>query len=181
MVEKHPDTDNIIHDCSRCQKILNESGEPVEQNAVYYVTVPDESSPYIVDSGVAVKHTERTKVIRDSVVEKMGVDVERANAIMITGNTNMMPKPSELPDDLEIPDSWKSVNFDTGDELPVSVQKSEYRREKGVDPEIARLDDDVLKVIGDSAQIDGSQNIIICEGCLEERDEINWAGSGIEE
>lgn len=180
MTQKHPETGKLIHNCSRCNDILNEDGGAVESQAVHYVNVPDENNPYIVDSGVAVKHTERTRIVRDSIMEEHEVDADRANIAMMTDNHKLLLTPSELPEDLDIPGSWQSVNFDTGEELPISIQKSEYVREEGVDPEMARLDDDVLKVLGDSAEIGGDENVLICAGCLRETDEIHWSGAEIE-
>lgn len=179
MTQKHPKTGNLIHNCSRCKDTLNEDGEPVESQAVHYVTVPEENNSYIVDSGVAVKHTERTKIIRDCIMEERGVDADRANVAMMVDDHKLVPVPSELPEELDIPDSWQSVNFDTGEELPISIQKSEYVRDEGVDPEIARLDDDVLKVLGDSAEVRGDENVLICGGCLRDADEIHWSGAEI--
>lgn len=179
MVKKHPETENNVYGCTRCENTLNPEGRPVESNAVYYVTATNETNPYRVDDGIALHHSDRTRRIRDAIMDLRGVDVWEANRAIENDKTKLLPTPDELPDDLDIPETWKSSNFDTGKQLPISINKSEFVTEENVDPELARQDEDVVQVGGQSVEIQGSANYLICENCLDGSDEINWSGHGI--
>ena len=141
-------------ECYRCNTELE---RPIEANANYVRgddMVVEETRPQLV----ALKHTERTRKIRDKVKDRHDLNATQANRVL--GRRD----PSYLR-----AEGKNGVEFDHTD-----LSEDDFEA-VGVDEPIhPENDPDVVRCLEKAVSVDVQKTGLVCDSCLKDSDEIIW-------
>lgn len=186
MSQRHSETNNLIHDCSRCGETLNPDGERIEHTESVYVEADEERNPFTKQVAVALKHTDETKKVRDAIVQDKKITEDEANRAIARGGGFELQFENKSPSGVSLPEKFKSVkkkkvNDPSGNKreiemIDVVISDDEFEREVEVNPEVAKYNPDVVKVKGEEIEIDRPAFLLVCSGCERENDSVEWRG-----
>lgn len=136
--------------CFRCDAALE---RPIDRHA-FYVTGEDTVEVEALPKIVCVRHTERTKLIRDQLREEHGLTVSQANMAISRKDESLVPRDAQ---------GLTFEDFDL-EEVRTPVDPSE--------------DPDVVQNVEIPREVETDKPRLVCPDCLRESDEVIWGPAG---
>lgn len=143
----------MTHNCYRCGE------EHRTTDTMRYVRGEDTVEQVEREVLVAVKHTERTRRLRDRLVEHHDA-LDKAGATVALGRGDR---------------TWLSdVDEDGNQTLDIDIDPAAFDRETVAEPRGPESDPDIVRTETETRTVEEQRTGLICKSCGKESDEVIW-------
>ncbi len=139
----------MTHKCSRCGEELGR-GKEVKDKA-RYIESHDMETETEREQIIALRHTDKTRQIRDILVDEQGLNVVQANRVMARKDKSYL------------------------DKIDKSFTESDFKQEEVSNPVSPEEDPEVVQVDTKLITEKEAEKALVCkQECVKEQDEIIW-------